>query len=170
MAAKEATEFLIKNNHRNIGMITGRKEADVSILRIEGYKSALKEAGIGFNKEYIECGNFLEHDAYEKTFKLVSEHPELTAIFCASDLMAIGSINAIKELGLTVPDDISIMGFDDIRLAKYFTPSLSTVKQDFFMMGYYAAQQLFRMIKKEPVKKNIYLDYKVIDRNSIRRL
>lgn len=170
MAAKDATELLIQNNHRHIGMVNGSKEAYVSVSRLAGYKEALNHAGIDFCESYVEYADFLEEIAHKRTVKLLKSHPEITAIFCSSDLMAIGAIEAVKELGLNVPEDISIIGFDDIPLAKYLTPSLSSVKQDFFSSGYYAAKQLYNTIKGESVKKNIYLEYKVLARNSIRCL
>ena len=169
-AAKEATEFLIQHRHKNIGMINGRKEAGVSLERLKGYQMALEQNKIPYNSERVVFANFLEDAAYDAAQRLLSEHPEITALFCASDMMALSAMRAIKDLGLTIPGDISIVGFDNIPLSEYSAPSLTTVNQDFYLMGEEAAKQLLQMIQREAIKKVVHLEYKILARDSVRML
>jgi LacI family transcriptional regulator len=166
-ASREAVEFLIKNNHTNIAMLTGRPNADVSIPRQSGYEKALTNAKIEINLDYIKCGFFLEKEAYIETKKLIETHPEITAIFCASDMMACGAYRAIRELGKSIPKDISIIGFDDNPLAEYLSPSLTTIRQDFYNKGYKAAEVLYKMIKGEAESHRVVQDHKLILRDSV---
>ena len=166
-AAYEAVELLIQYNHKNIAMVNGRAEADVSHKRVEGYKKALMQNGIPYRADYVLNGEFHEEISYEVTYELLEKHPEVTAIFCASDMMAVGAMKAAKDQGRKVPEDLSIMGFDDIPLAEYMSPSLSTVKQDFHLMGYYGGRQLIQLIKKQNIDKKIYIEHKVLARGSI---
>jgi DNA-binding LacI/PurR family transcriptional regulator len=169
-AAYEAVELLINHNHKNIGMINGRREADVSIKRLKGYQSALESHNIVANEDYIVYGDFLEDIAYKEAYGLLMAHPEITALFCASDMMALSALKAAKDLCLRVPEDLSVIGFDDIPFAQYLTPPLATVKQDFYMMGYHAGKQLVKMIQHEAVEKKIYVEHKVLARNTIHML
>lgn len=166
-AAQEAVEHLIDNNHKNIGMINGRCEALVSHERQKGYADALSKRGLVLKKEYIVHADFLENRSYEETRRLLQKHPEITALFCASDMMALGAMRAIADEGKKIPEDVSIVGFDNIPLSEYTKPALTTVNQDFYMMGYEAARQLLKLIMREPVKRKIYLDYKLLERNSV---
>ncbi len=166
-ASQQAVEYLIKNNHKNIAMINGRKEASVSVERQKGYINALTASGIEVKGDYLVYADYLEETAYEKTKELIKKFPEITALFCASDMMALGSIRAIKNCGLCIPQDISVVGFDNIPLSAYSTPALTTISQDFYFMGYEASRQLLKMINNEPVKKNVFLKHKLLERDSV---
>lgn len=167
VAAYEAVQLLIDNNHKRIAMINGKKKADVSNKRFSGYKRALENHNIPYDPNLVIYADFVEEEAYVKTKELLEANPDITAIFCASDMMAFGTMHAIKDMGLKIPEDISVMGFDDIPLAAYFDPPLATVQQDFYLMGYYAARQLIRIIKNEPFEKKIFMEHKVLARDTI---
>lgn len=167
LAAQEIVELLIHNGHKNIGMITGRREAQVSIDRESGFRQALKNGAIAFDPSKVAVGDFLEQTAYEATLDLLAKHPDLTALFCASDMMAIGAYRAAKALGKSIPSDLSIVGFDDIPIAEHLSPPLTTVAQDFYKMGYEAARQLLCVIENQGDNKNIILSHKVLVRESI---
>ncbi len=169
-ASKELVNRLIEKNHKNIGIINGRTEATVSIDRLAGYKEALLENNIEYKKEYVQIGDFLEEKAYIVTKKMLKENEEITAIFCTSDMMAIGAIKAINELGKNIPDDVSLVGFDDIPLASYTTPPLTTVSQNFYDKGYESAKQLVKMMNKEKYNKNIKIDYSIVERDSVKNI
>lgn len=169
-AAEAAVDLLVEHNHRHIGMINGRKEADVAIKRKIGYKNSLKKHNIQYRSHYVKCANFLEEEAYERTKELLIEYPEITALFCASDMMALGAINAARALNKRIPEDLSVIGFDDIPFAKYLSPPLATVSQDFYVMGYFAAKQLVEMIEEKQIDKKIYIEYKVLARNTVRMI
>lgn len=169
-ASTGAVEHLIQNNHKRIGMVNGRKEAAVSLEREKGYRHALNKSRILVDDRYIVYADYQEDIAYEKTKELLQACPEITALFCASDMMAIGAMRAIRDMGRSVPEDISIVGFDNIPLSAHTSPALTTINQDFYMMGHEASRQLLKMIKNEPVKRNVFLDYKLLERKSVRMI
>ncbi len=169
-ASKEIVKHLIDNNHKNIAIINGVNEAIVSHERLKGYKEALKESDIKLNKNYIVEGDFLEEKAYIETKKLLTENKEITAIYCVSDIMALGAMKAIKELSLNIPEDVSIVGFDDIPIAEYTTPPLTTVRQDFYERGKESFNQLYNMIKSKPYEKNKYVEYQIVKRGSVKKI
>lgn len=154
LGAKKAVEHLIQLGHQKIGFINGHDFAFISQERLKGYEEALKEANIQINREWIGNGKFSEDAAEITALKLLEAHPEITAIFCASDLMALGVMKAARILGIKVPHDLSIVGFDDIVLASYVTPSLTTIGQDIFQIGYEAARLLLSILEKK-VKSHI---------------
>jgi len=166
LGAKEAVKHLLKLNHRTIGMINGHNEAFVSQERLKGYKEALAEFGISYNEDLVENGQFTEEDAYKAAVRLLSKNPEMTALFCASDIMALGVIQAAKDLGKNLPVDLSIVGYDDIILSSYVTPSLTTIRQNKYLLGEEAAKLLIDMLdgKTKPYSK--VLDTELVIRNS----
>lgn len=149
LGSKKAVRHLIQMGHTRIAFINGHDFAFVSQQRLKGYEEALKEASIPINQEWIGNGEFSEEAAERVTLKLLETHPEITAVFCASDLMALGVLRATRKLGIDVPDELSIIGFDDIILASYVTPSLTSIAQDTFQMGYEAANLLVSILENE---------------------
>lgn len=166
-AAFEAVELLVNHKHKNIGMVNGRLEADVSLKRHQGYKSALEAFGIDYREDYVVNGEFLEETAEKVAYELLSKHTEITALFCASDMMAIGAMKAAESLSLKIPEDLSVIGFDDVPFAQYMSPALGTVRQDFYLMGYHAGKQLVQMLKHDDVEKKIYIEHKVLARETV---
>jgi len=146
LAAFEAVEYLISQNHHNVGFINGSRDALVSILRESGYRRALVANNIQINEAYIQYANFEEDIAFLIAQNLLENNKKITALFCASDIMAIGALRGIKEMGLNVPEDISIIGFDDIILSSYVTPALTTVAQDAEELGFESAKLLSEII------------------------
>ena len=166
-AAFEATEHLIDHNHKNIAFINGGKTATVAIDRWEGYQKALAEHGLPLQHDYVKIADFSEEKAYAVTKALFKQHPELTAVFCASDLMALGTMKALDDLELDVPRDVSVVGFDDIPLASYVKPALTTINQSFFEKGNKAADLIASLLKESQDKKIITLPHKLMRRNSV---
>jgi LacI family transcriptional regulator len=113
--------------------------------------------------------DFTQEGGYNAFKTLIFEHPEITAIFHASDLMAMGSYRAAKDLGMRIPEDISLVGFDDIELASLITPALTTIRQDTFKMGYTAAKHLLAIIRGEK-PQHIVIPHKLVVRDSARKL
>lgn len=169
-AAFDAVTFLIENQHREIVMLNGRKEATITAERFKGYTLALEKAGLPLNPELIHYCDFQEQLAFETTKMLIKRRPSITAFFCASDMMAIGALKALQSLEIKVPEQVSIIGFDNIPLAEYMVPPLTTVSQDFNAMGFEAGKQLVKMIKHEPYKKNVILPHNLLVRKSVRML
>ncbi|MCZ8492273.1 LacI family DNA-binding transcriptional regulator [Priestia megaterium] len=166
LGAKKAVEHLASLGHKHIGMINGHEDAFVSQERLNGYREALKECGLSFRSEWVVSGNFEEKKAERVTRELINRHKEVTAIFCASDLMALGALKACKELGLHVPKEMSIVGYDNIVLASYSSPNLTTVGQEVYQIGYEAADLLIEMLEGKETNMKRYLDTKLIIRES----
>ncbi|PLR84472.1 LacI family transcriptional regulator [Bacillus canaveralius] len=166
LGARKAVRHLIELGHKNIAMINGHNQAYVSIKRLEGYEKSLQEEGFPVNQSWILDGSFSEEKAYEQTLVLLRNHPEVTALFCASDLMALGAIKAAKALGMDVPRNLSVIGFDDILLSSYSTPQLSTVGQNIFQLGYQAANLLIDMLEVKTKSHVCILDTELIARES----
>ncbi|RJX41261.1 LacI family transcriptional regulator [Paenibacillus pinisoli] len=163
-----AVKHLLDSGHRHIAMINGHAQADVSILRLEGYKQALAEQGIPFDESLVVNGRFSEQGGKEAASRILTSNPEVTAIFCASDLMAIGAIQGIKEMGKSVPGDVSVIGFDNIDLASYYSPALTTVHQHKYELGYHSAQVLIDMLENKEATHHVMLPTELIQRDSVR--
>lgn len=165
-ASKDAVNHLIELGHKKIAMVNGKSTASVSRQRYIGYEQALKEAGIEINPEYIANGNFEEEEAYQATMDLLRKHPEVTGIFCASDVMAIGALKAAEQLGWKVPEDLSVVGFDDIPVAKYVHGGITTISQSPYMMGKLGGEALVNMIETQIFIPHIKLPYEFVKRST----
>lgn len=137
-----AVEHLIKLGHKKIGFINGSKDAFVSYERLDGYHLALSRYGISVDNSLIINSDFTNIGAGEAAKELLQRHSDITAIFCASDFMAVGAMNMLKSLDKRVPEDISIVGFDDIFLASIVSPKITTIRQDREKIGELAANLL----------------------------
>lgn len=167
----EAVDYLIKKNHKKIGLIQGNKELESSVYRKDGYLKALKDNNISLNEEYIISGKYNLQSGYECMKKLITLDNRPTAVFCSNDDIAVGAMKAIFEAGLNVPDDISIIGFDDSSFCKYVTPTLSSVRKDSLAMSEYGGINLLNVIKNNQVdKEKVYIESKLIVRDSVRDL
>lgn len=166
LGAKRAVRHLIQSGHKNIGLVNGHDQAYVSKQRLKGYMEALQEAGLQVNGQYIASGDFTEEKAEKAGTMLLKEHPELTAIFCASDLMALGVIKSAKAVGLSVPEQLSVIGYDNILLAAYSSPPLTTIAQNKFELGYKAANALIDMLEEKSDAQVITLETELIVRES----
>ncbi|WP_141504400.1 LacI family DNA-binding transcriptional regulator [Paenibacillus luteus] len=168
--AVAAVDHLLQNGHRHIAMINGHAQADVSLLRLEGYRQALHNSAIPFDDSLVVDGRFSEQGGREAAIQILSSKPEVTALFCASDLMAIGAMQGVKDMGKQVPQDISIIGFDNIDLTAYCTPALTTVHQHKYELGFHAAQVLIDLLEGKEVTHHVMLATEVIERESVRKL
>jgi LacI family transcriptional regulator len=137
-----ATAHLTELGHRRIGFINGEPWMDASADRLKGYRQALATADIAFDEKLIRNGDWLPLAGYHHALDLMKMDNPPTAIFCGNDLMAIGVMEALSELGLKVPSDISVMGYDDQELARYTHPQLSTLVLPNYEMGQRAAEAL----------------------------
>lgn len=141
-----ATHFL-NQNHQKIGYISGPPISRGGMQRAEGFYAAMKTAGFDFNSQWErQCSPTIE-DGFRATNELLVESPEITAIFCYNDLVAIGTLKACRELGRNVPQDIAIIGFDDIPIAALVTPALTTCSVPCFELGTRAAELLLTRLK-----------------------
>ncbi|MCP5381170.1 MAG: LacI family DNA-binding transcriptional regulator [Kordiimonadaceae bacterium] len=166
-AARKMTDYLISLGHKNIAIITGPLDSTITQDRLNGYKEALKKSGIKFKPENINVGDYSFRSGMTATRLLMKNRIPPSAIFCMNDEMAIGTIKQVKLMGLKVPDDISVAGFDNISFAEYCDPPLTTISQPAEEFGSKAMSTLYRIINQEgTIKKNIFLDFDLIIRNS----
>jgi LacI family transcriptional regulator, repressor for deo operon, udp, cdd, tsx, nupC, and nupG len=169
-AAKDAVVHLIKCGYSRIGHISCKNNFVSTIQRKNGYKNALEEAGIPFDPELTAYGDYGFNSGYKAANRLLSLDKRPEAIFAISDIMAIGAIKAIREKGLTIPADISVMGFDDISFASMYDPPLSTVSQPKYELGKTAVELLMRQLdKNNNGPEDIILPHKLIIRGSTMR-
>jgi DNA-binding LacI/PurR family transcriptional regulator len=161
------TRYMLEQGHRTIALMNGHIQADVSLKRLEGYRQALSEAGVPFDDGLVLDGGFTDERAREATYQLMAQRPDVTAIFCASDLMALGTLSALRSLGLDVPGDVSVAGFDNINVSAYCSPSLTTVNQNKYELGYQATQMLIDMLEGRQVAKEVKLTTELVLRESV---
>jgi len=169
--ALAAMGYLIGLGHRRIGFIGGRPELQSAVRRLQGYKDSLHQAGIPMDPELIQAGDYTTDTGFVCAQRLLDlSHPP-TAIFAANDQSAIGVIKAIHRAGLRVPDDISVIGFDNIPEVAYTHPTLTTIDQSIDKMGYVATEMLIRLIRGESLHNHLYkMPTQLIVRDSCRAL
>jgi len=156
VAAKEAVEYLIKLGHTRVAIITGNLKTQSAKMRLDGYKAALAQNKIKENPEYIVNGAYNKEKAQEAMLKLINEKPRPTAVFAASDLMAFGAIMMALREDVRVPEDISIVGFDNSPIAALGHVTITTVNQPLAEMGAAATCAIIDIIqgkKKQPFKQ-----------------
>jgi LacI family transcriptional regulator len=168
-AAFDAVNLLIENGHRNIGMISGTLQDPANgYARFQGYKRALEQANIPVRDEHIRVGNYRYESGIEamKYFIELAEQP--TAIFAATDEMAIGAIHTIQDAGLKVPEDISVISVDNSRMASMVRPLLTTVAQPMYDIGAVSMRLLTKLMNKENVEQaKFVLPHEIIVRKSV---
>jgi len=144
--AYDATRYLIELEHRRIGFVTGALEMGCALDRLAGYKAALADHGLAIDPDLIPEGNFFQPQGYACAQALLSLPQPPTAIFASNDVSAFGVMESVRDLGLRIPDDISVVGFDDIPQASQVNPPLTTVRQPLEDMGRRAARMLLEYI------------------------
>lgn len=162
-----ATEYLISLGHRCIAIISGQVNMRASRDRIAGYRAALEEAGIPVDPQFVRPGAFNQKTGYEQTCALLELAEPPTAIFAGSDMQAMGVYSALRTRELSIPDEMSVVGFDDILPASIVTPTLTTVRQPLVEMGRVATTMLLRLIAGEPLDSmRVELTTTLIERES----
>lgn len=150
--ARAVTQHLLGHGHRTIAMIRGPVGNVDSDERLRGYHDALRGAGIEPCPAFEVAGDFTESSGYRAAAELLGRRPRPTAVFVANDSMAVGLVSALGTLGLSVPRDLAVVGFDDIAIARYMSPPLTTVRVDAFGLGQHAVRMmLYRARTPEPV-------------------
>lgn len=165
-AAEEAVTFLLDLGHKKIAYINGPAENPVSKDRLRGYRKAMRTGKIKIKPEWIAAGDFSPHSGYEAGKALLTSANPPTAIFASSDPMAIGVMRAAGELGLNIPGDVSLIGFDDIRFAEFMTPTLTTVHQPREDIGAAAMTKLAAVLAGEKAPRETILLHELIERES----
>ena len=164
-----ATKYLIEKGHRKIALLTGHIQKDgVSRRRCLGYRRALEEAGIAFNDHDVYQGP-VEHEFGMEMADTIIHKNSYTAVFATADIVAIGLSKALKAKGLRIPEDISLMGFDDLSITELIDTPLTTVKQGIYQKGEAAVNMLIECIeKKETNRQEITLPIHILERASVK--
>jgi LacI family transcriptional regulator len=165
--ARTAVEHLVGLRHRRIGLITNAPIAYTAAAdRLAGYRDALAEAGIEFSMDLVEPGSFDAASGFDAMDRLLGRAPDLTAVFVASDIVAFGALRALRESGRRVPHDVSVVGFDDIPLARHFDPPLTTVRIPARSLGAAAGRALVEGLAGRTGTTRILLPTELIVRES----
>jgi LacI family transcriptional regulator len=167
-----ATKLLLEKGHRRIAMINADQKYPAAAGRFSGYRQALEGLGIPVEPELIRTGGWWQDDGYEHALALLELKPVPTAIFCATDRIAMGVYDALKEKGLRIPNDVSVVGFDNQELlAAHSRPPLTTIRIPYFEMGSWAVDQLSEGEPNEqrPPFKPVTLDCPLVSRASVDR-
>ncbi|GAB1484185.1 LacI family DNA-binding transcriptional regulator [Treponema sp.] len=166
MAARDAVQYLISLGHRNIGMIRG-SDFTVGDRRTAAFKDALASRGIVPSPQSIVTGNYTMESGRTLIHSLLQKNPSLSAVFCASDEMAIGVLRGASELGRRVPEDLSVLGFDGIESGRYSIPSLTTIEQPLTTIGEKAAELLIAHMRSLPIaERRITVPHSLVIRES----
>lgn len=171
-AAFDAVNELIREGHRDIAMITGTLQDPANgYARYQGYKRALEGAGIPVREEYVRVGNYRYESGMEAAKYFLEQGKRPTAIFSATDEMAIGAIHAIQDAGLKVPEDVSVISVDNIRMASMVRPQLTTVAQPMYDIGAVSMRLLTKLMNKDSVEQSqVVLPHEIIRRKSTRNV
>ncbi len=163
-----AVKYLIQKGHKDIAIIEGIKGFKSSLERREGYFKALIDQEIPIRTEYIVNGNYDMESGYKAMEKLLSLKNPPTAVFCSNDDMAVGALNAVFAKGLTVPGDISVIGFDDIQSAQYTNPSLTTVKKPIEKISRLGAEKILAAVENQEINgEKTFVETELIVRKSV---
>jgi len=178
--ARAAVDYLIRMGHRQIAFIGGPLLPDEGTRpvnrvytierRAEGYRMALVDAGLPVSYDLCESANLSTDGGYEACKRLLAGKTPFSAIFCANDEMAIGAMKALREAGLRVPEDVSLVGFDDIDLVEHLAPALTTVRVDKEVLGSVALKRLLALMSSpDPICVSSVLDVELVIRDSVRK-
>ncbi len=169
-AAYSVIKYLNELNHTKIGIIGGSIKGETPALhRLNGCEKAFKELNIDFNREtQFSKARYVYDSGYRAMQRLMQNMPDLTAVFCLSDMMAIGAIRALADMNKKVPEDISVVGFDGIITSQYMVPRLTTVKQDEEQLANIGIDILIDTINNKNIAKHKQIDYCILQGSSVR--
>ncbi len=168
-AAYEMTRYLIDKKHEKIAFIKSSiQDSIMDSQRFKGYKEALEEKHLKIEESLIKEGDTTSESGYYLMNEILESKNIPDAVFATNDEVAVGIINCILDHGYKVPEDISVAGFNDIKLASLYRPSLTTIKQPIYDMGAVSIRMIVKMINNEALgDKNVYLPYELIERQSV---
>ncbi|GAE87007.1 LacI family DNA-binding transcriptional regulator [Acetivibrio straminisolvens] len=167
----DAIDYLIELGHRDIAVITGDLNKLSGKIRLESFKDALLRHGLPLNDAFIAYGDFTEHSGYEGMKKILASERKPTAVFVSNDTMAIGAYRAIEEQGFKIPEDISVMGFDNSYISQYMSPPLTTVNVSLPEIAKCSIELLLDSINNKEIKnRQKTVNVQIIKRNSCRKI
>ncbi|RKQ71860.1 LacI family transcriptional regulator [Litorimonas taeanensis] len=167
LAAEKMTQFLIDQGHSSIGFIKGHTDHSAASLRYEGFRNAMAEAHLTVHSHEVKQGDFtFQSGVTAATALLADKSDRPSAIFASNDEMAAGVVSVAAKLGIDIPSELSVVGFDDTPLARLISPQLTTVQQPIYDMGYEAVRMLIDPAENTKPPKTQELDFKLIIRDS----
>ena len=168
-AARSAVGHLLERGHRRIGIVGGnRASGQIGELRLRGAEQALREHGIelDYERDFEPC-DFIEVGGYEATTRLLERTGDLTAVFALGDVVAFGALRAIVDRGLSVPGDVSLVGFDDTAFSQYSVPRITTIRQDAARLAERAAKLLLSALRDGSPATHELVDFELVERESV---
>jgi LacI family transcriptional regulator len=167
LGARRAVDHLLELGHRVIGLITNAPlEYTAAAERLDGYRTALEEAGLTFDPTLVAEGAFVPESGRQAILTLLARRPDCTAVFVASDVVALGALGGARSVGRRIPEDLSLVGFDDIPLAAFFDPPLTTLRIPAFELGHTAGRTLLDRLHGRPVEPRVLLATELVVRGS----
>ncbi|WP_234573435.1 LacI family DNA-binding transcriptional regulator [Rhodohalobacter sp. 614A] len=165
--AYKAVEHLANLGHTNIGGMFGDQNVEETEHRMRGYRDAMLDAGLKPTEDHTVVGSYSQHDGHDTMLGWIEKFPEMTAVFCASDTLAMGALLALYENDICVPDQFSVVGFDGLPISRYMIPPLTTIAQPTYKKGEQAALMLIDKIqKKDPEVRHVNLKPELLIRKS----
>jgi LacI family transcriptional regulator len=164
--AELAVRRFYEQGHRRIATVTGLLESRPGADRLRGYRKTMQDLGLAYRDDYVVYGDFYTESGRQAITRLLALPEPPTAVFAASDMMALGAIRAAAEAGLSVPADISVIGFDDIQLADHMNPPLTTLRQDKAGLGAAAGSAIVRLAEGAPADGPVVLPVQLVERGS----
>lgn len=170
-ASYDATAYLISQGHRRIACVSGPFwDPPCGLDRMGGYQKAMRAHGLPIPEGYVAEGDFTPKSGYEAVKRIFEEKEPPTAIFVATDLMAVGVLNYLYDEGIRVPDDVSVMGFDNLEIASLSRPMLTTVHNDPYRYGRAAGEKLLKQLRNEPIERMSVVPHDLVIRQSVKAL
>ena len=171
-ASETAMDYLLSQGHRSVGVIGGdRFVSRTSKQRFMGCLNSFEKHGLEFDSDaYYESGRFSFDSAYRATTRLLKKGLPLTAIFAMADTMAVGAVRAIRDYGLQVPEDISVMGFDGIPLAEYYNPKIATIRQGYKEIATKSVEVLLGMMDYNRPASHVIVPFELIQGESVKKI
>lgn len=166
-AMRDVARFIKERGAKKICYITADVTQSPARERLEGLLSGLKEIGLELPAQLLYTGSFDVETGYIGAMNLLSRDPEIDCIVCGNDMIAIGVINVCHKMGKAIPSDVKVIGFDDIYLAKYLNPELTTVRQDAYGMGKCAAKMLIDYVESDIPLSTVVLSHEIIQRGTV---
>ncbi len=166
--AKEAVLRLAGAGLKKIALVSGDAESYTTICRRRGYEAALREAGLPFDPELVTFSDYRCFRAMEDVSALVARRPDIDGIFCMSDYMALGALNALNDLGVDVPGRVSLIGYDGLNLTEYTQPAIASVRQDHSAKGYAGAKMICDMLNGTQKEDRVTIPCELIERASLK--
>lgn len=168
MASFQCCEMLIKGGSDKIAFLSGPLDVSTAQERMDGYCMALKQYNCPLNPHLVKYGDYTVESGYNAIVELERTGQQYNAVLASNDLMALGALNAMREFSKRIPEDVELIGYDNIMFSRYFDPPLTTVQQPTTEMGFRATDMLLQLIEGKQVQSNVQIEARIVTRKSTR--